>query len=68
MSQKESFRPYPGALLNPKVDPVFKSLFTQNSKDSQAALTSFLAAMLGQKITDVTIGQNELPIESERDK
>ena len=61
-------RPSPDALLNPKVDPIFKSLFTQNSMDSNKALTAFLSALLGQKITDVALGQNELPIESERDK
>ena len=64
----KTLRPYPGAMLNPKVDPIFKSLFTQNSDDSNAALTAFLSVMLKQNISDVTITQNELPIESERDK
>jgi predicted transposase/invertase (TIGR01784 family) len=64
----KTLRPYPGAMLNPKVDPIFKSLFTQNSEASNAALTAFLSVMLEQNISDVTITQNELPIESERDK
>ncbi len=68
MSDSKSLRPYPGAMLNPKVDPIFKSLFTQNSEASNAALTAFLSVMLKQNISDVTITQNELPIESERDK
>ena len=68
MQTQTTLRPYPGAMLNPKVDPIFKSLFTQNSEHSNAALTAFLSVMLQQKITDVSISQNELPIESERDK
>ncbi len=67
-TKTKTLRPYPGARLNPKVDPIFKSLFTQNSEASNAALTAFLSAMLKQNISDVTITQNELPIESERDK
>ena len=68
INTSKTLRPYPGAKLNPKVDPIFKSLFTQNSKASNAALTAFLSVMLKQRISDVTITQNELPIESERDK
>ena len=67
-TETKTLRPYPGARLNPKVDPIFKSLFTQNSEASNAALTAFLSAMLKQNISDVTITQNELPVESERDK
>ena len=63
-----TLRPSPDALLNPRLDPIFKSLFTQNSHDSNAALKAFLSVMLHQNITDVDITQNELPIESERDK
>ncbi|MCR4734200.1 MAG: Rpn family recombination-promoting nuclease/putative transposase [Treponema sp.] len=64
----ETLRPFPGALLNPKIDPIFKSLFTNKSKAANSALTCFLSSLLNQKITDVEIGQNELPIESARDK
>lgn len=67
-TKTKTLRPYPGARLNPKVDPIFKSLFTQNSEASNAALTAFLSVMLKQNISDVTITQNELPVESERDK
>ena len=65
MSSVTTLRPYPGALLNPKVDPIFKSLFTQNTKESKAALTAFLSALIHQPVTDVAIGQNELPVEAD---
>lgn len=65
---EENLRPYPGALLNPKLDPVFKSMFTHNSDEAHHALTEFLSAMLNQQISDVSIDQNELPIDSEKDK
>ena len=68
MQTQKTLSPYPGALLNPKVDPIFKSLFTQNTEESKAALTAFLSAILRQPIIDVTIGQNELPVEADDDK
>lgn len=68
MQTQTTLRPYPGALLNPKVDPIFKSLFTQNTEESKAALTAFLSTILRQPIIDVTIGQNELPVEADDDK
>lgn len=33
-----------GALLNPRVDSTFKALFTQDTKESKAAMQSFLEA------------------------
>ena len=68
MQTQTTLRPYPGAMLDPKHDPIFKSLFTQNTEDSQKALTAFLSVILSQQIINVTLGQNELPIESEKDK
>ncbi len=68
MQTQTTLRPYPGAMLDPKHDPIFKSLFTQNTEDSQKALTAFLSVILSQQITNVTLSQNELPIESEKDK
>lgn len=55
-------------LLNPKIDPIFKSMFTQNTKESKKALSSFLGAIFNQPIEDLEVGKNEIPIESERDK
>lgn len=34
-----------GALLNPRMDPVFKALFTQKTEESHDALHSFLEAV-----------------------
>ncbi len=42
--------------------------FSNNSDEARMALTSFLSAILGDTVCDVEIGQNELPVESERDK
>ena len=67
-TQTPTLRPSPDALLNPRLDPIFKSLFTNNSEEGRLALTSFLSAILGDTVCDVEIGQNELPVESERDK
>lgn len=64
----ESLRPFPTAILDPKVDPIFKSLFTNNSDESRFALKSFLSAIFDERVSKVVIDQNELPIESEKDK
>ena len=67
-NETQTMRPYPGARLDPKHDPIFKSLFTQNTENSQKALTAFLSVILGQQIVNVKLSPNELPIESEKDK
>ena len=67
-NETQTMRPYPGARLDPKHDPIFKSLFTQNTEESQKALTAFLSVILEQQIINVKLSPNELPIESEKDK
>ena len=62
------FRPSPDALLNPRCDAIFKTLFTDNSEEGQLARKSFLEATLGSEVSDIKLVQNELPIESEHDK
>ena len=57
-----------GALLNPRCDPTFKTLFTHNSEESNYALKCFLSAVLDRKIAEVTLQPTELPKESEKDK
>lgn len=64
----KSLRPYPTALLNPCADPTFKILFTSSNKDSINALTEFLCAVIGKKVTDVSLQPNELSGESSDDK
>ena len=52
LQQKQTLRPSPDALLNPRLDPIFKSLFTQRSEDSQKALESFLSAIFEKTVTN----------------
>ena len=68
MKNKTTYRPSPTALLNPCADPIFKTLFTTNSKESHEALTLFLSDMVGQRVTDVVLQPNELSVESATDK
>ena len=67
-AQTSTLRPSPDALLNPRLDPIFKSLFTQRSEDSQKALQAFLSAIFEKTVTNVEVDKNEIPIESEKDK
>ena len=67
-AEETSLRPSPDALLNPRLDPIFKSLFTQQSEDSKKALESFLSAIFEKTVTNVEVDKNEIPIESEKDK
>ena len=68
MTEKKSARPYPGALLNPRLDANFKALFTHNSPESRRALKSFLEAVLGAKVSNIELAPNELPEDSTTDK
>ena len=63
-----SLRPFQDALLNPCADPIFKILFTNESKESNQALTSFLTDIIGKKVTNVVLQPNELSGESLTDK
>ena len=63
-----SIRPSPDALLNPCADPIFKILFTNESKESNQALTGFLTDIIGKKVTNVVLQPNELSGEAITDK
>ena len=63
-----NFRPNSKALLNPCADPIFKTLFTDVSKEAHEALTCFLCDILERKVTDVVLQPNELSGESITDK
>ena len=63
-----SLRPSPTALLNPIADPIFKILFTDESKEAHEALTCFLTDIIGKEVTDVVLQPNELSGESTTDK
>ena len=63
-----SLRPSPTALLNPCADPIFKILFTDESKEAHEALTCFLTDIIGKEVTDVVLQPNELSGETADDK
>ena len=63
-----SLRPSPTALLNPCADPIFKILFTDESKESNIALTCFLTDIIGKKVSNVVLQPNELSGETNTDK
>lgn len=46
-------------LLNPRLDPNFKAIFTQNTEESNLALRSFLSAMIGKEVEKVTVKKND---------
>ncbi|MDE7383334.1 MAG: Rpn family recombination-promoting nuclease/putative transposase [Treponemataceae bacterium] len=66
--KKQTFRPSPDALLNPRYDANFKAIFTEDSDEGRLALKSFLQAILNTEVSDIQLIQNELPIEAEYDK
>lgn len=55
-------------VLNPCIDPTFKSLFTANTPESRGALKSFLEAVLCRKVSGIVLQPNELPTESPFEK
>ena len=65
MQNKQTLRPTPTALLNPRLDPNFKAIFTQETKGSYTALQSFLSSVLGRKIKNVKLTANEPVVDME---
>lgn len=51
--------------LNPRLDFNFKGIFTQDRPESRLALKSFLSAMIGEEVTEVTVKENEDAIQYE---
>ena len=51
-----------GALLNPRIDSTFKAMFTQPTKESRAALHSFLEAATEEKIKSFELTANDAPV------
>ena len=62
--QKLMGRPSPTAILNPRLDVNFKALFTQGTKESDAALQSFISAAIGRKIKSLKLDPNEPPADT----
>jgi len=61
-------RPTPTALLNPRLDPIFKILFTDNSHESRVALSEFLGAIFEAPISQLRLLPNILSGETKDDK
>ena len=60
-----------GELLDPRFDYVFKRVFTAQEHESKIALIDFLNSVLfdgESKIADLTVVNNEAPVESQRQK
>ena len=62
--QKQTLRPSPTALLNPRYDFSFKAMFTQETRESPAALQDFISTLLGRNVTEITLLPNEPPVET----
>ena len=63
-NKKQTLRPSPTAILNPRLDVNFKALFTQGTKESDAALQSFISAALGRKIKSLKLDPNEPAVDT----
>ena len=61
--EKQTLRPSPTALLNPRLDINFKAIFTQETQESDEALLSFLSSILNRKIKNLKLTGNEPPVD-----
>lgn len=61
-------RPNATALLSPLYDSTFKSIFTQETDESNLALKSFLSAVLGRHVLSVKVKNNEPTKETRKQK
>ncbi len=55
----QTLRPSPTARLNPRMDPTFKAIFTQETTESYEALKSFISSVLGRQISKIQLTTNE---------
>ena len=58
----------PDPLIDPCWDPVFKSIFTRDTPQSQKALRGFLSAVLGCRIEALTVVSGESPVSKLTDR
>lgn len=54
--------------LDLKLDFVFKAIFTQNSEESRLVRIDFLSAILGVKVLEAIVSENELAVSSSLEK
>ena len=60
---KITLRPSPTAILNPRLDPIFKAIFTQGTDESNLALKGLISAAIGKEVSSLTLQPNEPPVE-----
>ena len=63
-AKKITYRPSPTALLNPRCDPSFKAMFTQETEESNAALQDFISVLIGREVRKIALVPNEPPVDS----
>ncbi|MBR0496085.1 MAG: Rpn family recombination-promoting nuclease/putative transposase [Treponema sp.] len=63
VQKKATLRPSPTAILNPRLDPIFKAIFTQGTEESDLALKGLLTAAIGKQVISLTLQPNEPPVE-----
>jgi len=55
-------------IIDIRYDNVFKAVFTKDTPASQGALSRLITALIGSKVSIITITANEPPIENVRDR
>jgi predicted transposase/invertase (TIGR01784 family) len=58
----------PNGIIDICQDGVFKAIFTKDTPESKAALTSLLSAFIGKELTIVSVTANEVPIDDTRQR
>ena len=58
-AEKYTSRPNPTAILSPLYDSTFKTMFTQETEESNLALQSFISAVLGRHVAKAILKPNE---------
>ena len=60
---RQTLRPSPTALLNPRCDASFKAMFTADTKESNEALKDFISTILNRPVKEIHLTQNEPPVQ-----
>ena len=63
VQKKATLRPSPTAILNPRLDPIFKAIFTQGTEESDLALKGLITAAIGKEVSSLELQPNEPPVE-----
>ena len=61
--QRQTLRPSPTALLNPRCDASFKAMFTAGTEESDEALKDFISTILNRPVKEIQLMQNEPPVQ-----